>query len=119
MRIRSVFAICLLALSAACSDSPSTPTPTPGPGTNVSIVTGASGLTTTAYSPNPITVAVGGTVTWLNNDSVTHTSTANGGAWNSGNMAPGASYSTTFPSAGTFQYHCTIHPGMVGTITVQ
>jgi plastocyanin len=116
-----VLAISLLAFAAACSDSPSTPTPTPtpGPGTAVSIVTGAAGLTTTAYTPNPITVAVGGTVTWMNNDSITHTSTANGGAWNSGNMAPGANFSTTFPSAGTFQYHCTIHPGMVGTITVQ
>ena len=38
-------------------------------------------MTTTAYTPNPITVAVGGTVTWTNNDSTTHTSTANGGAW--------------------------------------
>jgi plastocyanin len=55
----------------------------------------------------------------MNNDSIAHTSTANGGAWNSGTMAPGASFSTTFSSAGTFQYHCTIHPGMVGTVTVQ
>jgi len=116
MRIHFVLAISLLAFSVACSDSPSSPTPA---GTAVSIVSGASGLTTTAYAPNPITVAVGGTVTWKNNDSVTHTSTANGGAWNSGNMAPGASFSTTFSSAGSFQYHCTIHPGMVGTITVQ
>ena len=43
-------------------------------------------MTTTAYTPNPITVAVGGTVTWTNNDSTTHTSTANGGAWNSGSF---------------------------------
>jgi plastocyanin len=121
MRIRFLLAVSLLALSAACSNSPSMPTPTtpPGSGTAVSIVSGAATLTTTAYTPNPITVAVGGTVTWMNNDSIAHTSTANGGTWNSGTMAPGASFSTTFSSAGTFQYHCTIHPGMVGTVTVQ
>ena len=42
---------------------------------------GASTMTTTAFNPNPITVSVGGTVTWTNNDSTSHTSTANGGAW--------------------------------------
>jgi len=76
-------------------------------------------LTTTAYAPNPIAVTVGGTVTWTNNDTVTHTSTADGGAWNSSSIAPGGTFSRTFSSAGTFQYHCTIHPGMVGTVTVQ
>jgi plastocyanin len=73
-------------------------------------------LTTTAYAPNPIAVPVGGTVTWTNNDSTTHTSSANGGAWNSGSIAPGGQFSMTFSSAGTFP---SIHPGMVGTITVQ
>ena len=34
-------------------------------------------------------------------------------------IAPGASFSKTFTSAGSFPYHCTIHPGMVGTVTVQ
>jgi plastocyanin len=76
-------------------------------------------MTTTAYTPNPITVSVGGTVTWTNNDSTSHTSTANGGAWNSGSMAPGGKFSITFSSAGSFPYHCSIHPGMVGTVTVQ
>ena len=76
-------------------------------------------MTTTAYSPNPVTVAVGGTVTWTNTDSIANTSTANGGAWNSGTMAPGATFSMTFASAGSFPYHCSIHPGMVGTVTVQ
>ena len=36
-------------------------------------------MTTSAYAPNPIAVTVGGTVTWTNNDSATHTSTGNGG----------------------------------------
>ncbi len=74
-------------------------------------------MTTTAFAPNPVAVAVGGTVTWTNNDSTTHTSV--GGAWNSGAIAPGGTFSMTFPAAGSFPYHCSIHPGMVGTVTVQ
>jgi plastocyanin len=76
-------------------------------------------LTTTAYTPNPISVSVGGTVMWMNNDSIAHTSTSDNGTWDSGTMAPGASFSRTFPTAGTFTYHCAIHPNMVGTVTVQ
>jgi plastocyanin len=63
-------------------------------------------------------VATGTTVTWVNNDSITHTTTSNGGTWN-GNLAPGASFSFTFAAPGTYPYHCTIHPNMIGTITVQ
>jgi len=85
----------------------------------VSIVVGASTQTTTAYTPNPVSIAVGGTVMWTNNDSTTHTSTSDGGVWNSGAIAPGRTFSQTFSTAGTFPYHCTIHPRMVGTITVQ
>jgi plastocyanin len=98
---------------------PATPSPTPTPGTTVSIVSGSSRLTTTAYAPNPVSVAVGGTVTWVNNDTTTHTSTADGGAWSSGSIAPGGQFSRTFGTAGTFTYHCTIHPNMVGTVQVQ
>jgi len=76
-------------------------------------------MTTTAYSPNPLTVSVGTTVTWTNNDTTTHNSTSNNGAFATPSIGPGASASFTFQSAGSFAYHCTIHPGMVGTITVQ
>lgn len=113
--------IILLALApavAACGKSYSTPS-SPSPGTTVSIVSGASTMTTTAYAPNPITVSVGGTVTWVNNDNTTHTATGNDGLFDTGNIAPGASYSRTFTSAGSFAYHCTQHPGMVGTVNVQ
>lgn len=66
----------------------------------------------------PVVVTAGTTVTWVNNDNVTHTSTSDTGVWNS-TLAPGASFSMAFPSAGTFTYHCAIHPNMVGTVTVQ
>ena len=85
----------------------------------VAIVSGASTRTTNAYSPNPIAVAAGATVTWTNNDNVTHTSTSDTNVWNSGSIAPQGSFSRMFPSAGTFSYHCSIHPGMVATVTVQ
>jgi plastocyanin len=62
---------------------------------------------------------VGDSVTWINNDSTTHTSTSDGGTWDSGSIAPGRAFSQRFSAAGTFPYHCTLHPGMVGTIRVQ
>jgi plastocyanin len=55
----------------------------------------------------------------MNNDSIAHTATANDSSWDSGTLAPGASFSRTFPTSGTFQYRCSIHPNMVGTVTVQ
>jgi plastocyanin len=117
MRLRFASMILMSSVVAACgSSTPSSPTPS---GMSVSIVAGASTLTTTAYAPNPIVVPVGGTVSWMNNDTTTHTSTANGGTFSSGSIAPGATFSTTFAAAGSFPYHCTIHPGMVGTVTVQ
>jgi len=83
------------------------------------MVSGARTLTTTAFSPNPTTVAVGTTVTWMNNDTSTHDATADNGAFATPSIAPGSSASVKLQTAGTFTYHCTIHPGMVGTITVQ
>jgi plastocyanin len=61
-------------------------------------------------------------VTWRNSDNIAHTATSNSGdatTWDSGNIAAGGSFSFTFQNAGTFPYHCTIHPGMVGTLMVQ
>ena len=72
-----------------------------------------------SYSPNPATVRVGQTVAWKNADSVTHTATANGGAFNTGNIAAGAtSNPIAMTTAGSFAYLCTIHPSMVGSLTV-
>jgi plastocyanin len=111
------------AINAGCSSSyssPSAPSPaTAGSAMNLSIVSGASVLTNGAFMPNPDTIAVGDTVTWTNNDSTAHTTTADGREWDSGTLAPGASFSRTFTAAGTFTYHCTIHPGMIGTVTVK
>jgi plastocyanin len=118
------FRLSLLAIAmigfAACSGTSSSPSsPSPSPTATISIVAGARTLTTTAYSPSPMTVSAGTTVTWMNNDTSTHNSTADSGAFATGSIAPGASASVKLQNAGTFVYHCTIHPGMVGTIVVQ
>jgi plastocyanin len=96
---------------ASCSSNPSGPNPGPGPN-GVSI----AGL---AFNPPGLNVKTGTKVTWTNNDNVTHTVTSdNGGFTSSGNLGPGSSYSVTFTTAGSFSYHCTIHPTMKGTINV-
>lgn len=66
------------------------------------------------FSPASLTVRVGTTVTWTNNDSVAHN--VRGGPLHSPTLNHGASYSHTFTRAGTYHYVCTIHPGMHGTV---
>ncbi len=71
------------------------------------------------FSPNPIRITVGSTVTWTNATAPTHTSTSDTGAWNTGNIAPGGTSSAvSFPTVGTFPYHCAIHPSMTGSVIV-
>ena len=110
------------------SSAPTTPTPTPTPAptppatsisATVSIPVGAASLGSRAYVANPVTIAPGGTVRWTNDDTIAHTTTSNSAVWNSGNVSPGAHFDVTFPAAGTFPYHCAIHPGMIGTVVVQ
>lgn len=72
-----------------------------------------------AFSPATLTIAVGDTVTWTNSHNEVHTATASGGAFDSGSLNPGQSFSFTFTTAGSFPYACNFHPEMTGTITVQ
>lgn len=72
-----------------------------------------------AFSPKTLTVKMGTKVTWTNMDSVTHTVTADQGAFNSGPLASGNNFSFTFTKAGSYAYHCMIHPTMMATIVVQ
>jgi len=117
-KCRFALALAALVATASCGGYSSPTTPTTVTGTAVSIPMGASALGSAAYVPNPVTISVGGTVTWTNNDSMNHTATSDTGVF-TGSMAPGAKYSYTFPSRGTFAYHCTLHPGMVGSVVVQ
>src|SRR5256714_15259786 len=71
------------------------------------------------FSPNPIQITTGSTVTWTNNTGPRHTATSDTGAWTTGSIGPGGtSAAVAFPTAGTFPYHCAIHPSMTGTVIV-
>ena len=118
-RLALVSAVLTVAIACGGSDSPPAPSPTPAPnGTPVAIAKGAEFLGNQAYSPDQVTIAVGASVTWTNTDTIAHTSTSDTNGWNSGNIVPGGQFSVAFPTAGTFAYHCTIHPGMVGSVVV-
>lgn len=82
---------------------------------------GANASLAKTYSPDPVTVVIGvnNTITWVNNDTAPHTVTANDGSFDSGNMAPTATFTFTFTAPGTYQYHCVYHPWMVATVIVK
>lgn len=71
------------------------------------------------FSPATVTVKAGDTVTWTNNDSVEHSATADDSSFDTGLIGPGKSGTFTFAKAGTYTYHCQVHPTMKGTIIVQ
>jgi plastocyanin len=72
-----------------------------------------------AFSPDSTTVKVGTKVTWTNNDSAPHTVTSDSGSiLNSDTLNKGDSFSFTFDQAGTYKYHCKIHPSMTAVVTV-
>ena len=73
-----------------------------------------------AFAPAAITVKVGSTVTWTNQDADAHTVTSQNGSGplNSQPLNTGQSYSYTFTKPGTYSYLCTIHPFMTATVTV-
>ncbi len=74
------------------------------------------------FSPATVRVRPGTKVTWVNcgaQGEESHTSTADGGAWDSPLLAPGATFTHEYAAAGSFPYHCTPHPGMRGIVTVE
>ncbi|HZU48135.1 MAG TPA: cupredoxin family copper-binding protein [Mycobacterium sp.] len=71
-----------------------------------------------AFVPAKLTVAAGSTVTWTNHDEEPHTVAASDGSFHSPGMDAQASYSHTFSAPGTFDYVCSIHPFMRGTVVV-
>ena len=74
------------------------------------------------FHPDSLSVPSGATVTWINcetGDVPPHTTTSDGGAWNSPDLSPGDRFSHTFPAQGAYPYHCTPHPFMTGKVVVQ
>lgn len=112
MRIARVAALMLAVIlaTAACSGG-SPAAQAGGTGTAVSIAN-------FTFQPAMLTVPVGTTVTWTNNDSTGHTVVADDGSFRSDTIAPGATFSHTFTTAGTFSYFCSLHTSMTGTVVV-
>lgn len=144
MRRLPVLAFALFALLAvsACASStggtaaPAATAPTPAPAGSAPAASepaaGGGGCTTSseagavsvgienfAFAPAEVTAAVGETITWTNADSAPHTATLDDASCDTGNIAQNASAGLVFDAAGTYPYHCTIHPNMTGAITIQ
>ena len=71
------------------------------------------------FSPTPLTVKVGSTVTWTNKDDEPHTVVSDTGVFKSGGMDTNETFSYKFDKPGTYHFTCSIHPRMVGTVIVQ
>jgi plastocyanin len=117
-------------LAAACGGSTGTSgTTAVAPGTTAGGTPGttaAGGATETqvaikgfAFNPAEVTINVGDTVTWTNDDSANHTVVADNGEFKSGDLGQGATFSFTFTKAGAYPYKCGVHPNMTGTVTVK
>ena len=118
----------LLLAGMACSNS--TDNSATVPPHDVLIVSGAQTMGANAFSPDnkSVTLASGGKIVWANGDysgggygggsGVTHHLVSDNPEFDTGNIVPLATAQHTFTTAGTYHYHCTIHPTMTGTITV-
>jgi plastocyanin len=71
------------------------------------------------FMPMAMTIHAGETVTWTNMDEEPHTVTSDTGLFRSGGIDGGGTYSFKFAKPGVYKYSCSIHPQMIGTITVQ
>ena len=99
-----------LAASADSSSTMASATPTATP----AVVT----IKDFAFNPNALSVLVGGSVTFKNLDTASHTASDAAGAWDSGNLDTGQSWTYKFTKAGTYKIICKYHPSMKGTIVV-
>ena len=124
MYLSLVVALLIIALPlAGCAGSGST-AGTTAKETTVATTAGGAGakneisIQGNAFSPDNLSIKVGDTVTWTNNDSYAHTVKAAKGEFESGNVAGGGKFSFTFSKEGTYEYICGIHTFMKGTVTV-
>jgi plastocyanin len=102
-----VSAVVPILLLSGCTQQPN------NPGTNT------VSMKNLAFNPSTLSVPNGTTVTWINNDNVGHTVIAEGGLFSSGLLGNGQNFTYTFSTPGTYNYSCSIHQGMRGTIIVQ
>lgn len=121
-----LFAIALMIVSCAPAQETAAPTEEPAAEepTEEAVVPMTEEVTMegNTFQPGEVTVAVGGTVTWTNEDSVSHTVTAGTRGNPTGefdeSIEAGGSFSYTFEEPGVVDYYCSIHPGMDGMVIV-
>jgi plastocyanin len=133
MRLRAFLIYSTISVLAACGNGSATSPSASGP-TGTAIGATVS-IAEYAFAPSSITVKVGTTVEWTNNGQLTHNLAADDGSWTSGNLGgsssggayggstSGDSFGRVFSQAGTYTYHCSLHPpsrypGFVGTVIV-
>jgi len=102
----------MIFLIASCYKSNNSYNNNPTPTVN-KVTISASG-----YSPASLTIAMGSTVTWTNNDNAAHTVTTADGNISSGDIAAGSSFSKTFATSGTYSYYDAHNTSMMGTVVV-
>lgn len=110
--------LAVLALPAAAFAAVVRPAPAPVAASAAQMAGSSVIIANFAFQPAWISVPAGTTVTWVNGDGVAHTVTSDSGAFDSGAIAPGASFGVTFSTPGTYTYHCAFHPMMTGTVVV-
>jgi plastocyanin len=116
----SVFVtIALLAAACGTASTPAaSPTTTQAPSNPASGGTQEVKIANFAFDPPSLTISVGTTVKWTNEDSAQHTATADDGSFDSGQLSKGQSFTFTFTKEGTFTYKCADHANMKATIIV-
>jgi plastocyanin len=124
----TVFILFLAAGLAGCGggggySSPAPTTPSTS-GTGATVAVGIEGDAyraggVAAFVPPVVNVTTGTTVTWSNKDQTVHTVTSDSGSFNSGSIGGGSGFSRVFTTPGTYEYHCTVHPYMTGTVIVK
>jgi len=132
LRVHVSVSMFVAALLAACGGGDDGGILQPGrPANSISIVSGAETKGSAAFDPSPLPVPLNGVVRWYNDDvaagggqyggssGTIHTITADDDiSFNSPNIIPRGTFEHTFATAGTYPYHCSLHPTMRGTITV-
>lgn len=124
--LRALAALSTALLLAACSGGgTATTAPTTGGGGGTAMCADSTGTTVVAATvanntwSQPLTAKVGDVITWTNSDAVPHKVALDDGSCEmSANIPGGGSKSLVFSKAGTFPFHCTVHPNMKGTITI-
>jgi len=119
--VSACVALLLFAAVAGCSSQGSSPAVQQTPATLATVVNTIA-IKDFVFTPSSLTVKAGTTVTWVNEGSATHTVEADKSSaiqFASDLLPPGGTFSVTFKEPGTYPYHCSIHPSMVGTIFVE